>query len=731
MAFLRSAQAATLPSPSEGDADRKDKSGMIDVHLFLEQNRTEEYSKSAKSFVHVLPLSPDVMKDGTQSLFPGANVEAGCVDVLQWWKESWLKVKYNVAAMNQASRSGRTEVLQWWLDSGYELRVVAPSNYANDLMDDGRLTLICKAFYHLGMHHDSVGKLRPEPEAGAPEDDDDDDSEGDESDDWIEERFASRPFHLDRGWVTALMLSDSFGARNNEPPDDDHDLYTILSDDGGCRVYNICSINSLAPSVFRANRDDNSAESTDALQTGLTDLQTQSTLAARDAINAQWREILLERVFVGMLDSLPAPVLVALADALPSSLDRCALSSVNSRLRATLAPCVFRAIRATNLDTDAAAIGAIVSAHSLEIRTLHLQCKLFPNSISPAEEETDGGGSAGNDEEEPVVVSHLSATAVALLSGRLAQNVTSAIIDFRPHRNFETPEYERHGWADEDAIVIMRSEDMDDASAAEAKYHWRRTMAELWRALAANTSIRNLEIRSLLPNITTAWHDDNWLTFIGRLERLSIQMWGTQTGSGINSIMTTGYTQFIGAHLTKYFFDLADDLLALELVAHINGCYGGEDLTCGAPTALGELNMPRLRSLNLHHTFIDRPLLAFIRAHASTIQSLRLTKCMAPAPFFGNKSESHLSWTEFFDGIVQSNPESLTDLEIENWKLPGFEVASYTFFYGDFNVLGSFQPSFERLMESQRMDFDAYFRLDDLVWRNLISKAKKKSLAAE
>ncbi|KAI9319528.1 hypothetical protein DFJ73DRAFT_635321, partial [Zopfochytrium polystomum] len=46
----------------------------------------------------------------------------GFVDVLQWWKDSGLKIKYDAGAMDEASASGDTAVLQWWKESGLELR---------------------------------------------------------------------------------------------------------------------------------------------------------------------------------------------------------------------------------------------------------------------------------------------------------------------------------------------------------------------------------------------------------------------------------------------------------------------------------------------------------------------------------------------------------------------------------------------------------------------------------
>jgi hypothetical protein len=65
-----------------------------------------------------------------QSWYPmDAASRGGHVDVLQWWKESGLELKWSNHAMNAASRSGHVAVLQWWKESGLEVKW---SEYAMD-----------------------------------------------------------------------------------------------------------------------------------------------------------------------------------------------------------------------------------------------------------------------------------------------------------------------------------------------------------------------------------------------------------------------------------------------------------------------------------------------------------------------------------------------------------------------------------------------------------------------
>jgi hypothetical protein len=46
----------------------------------------------------------------------------GHVELLQWWKESGLEMKYDEHSMDYPSRKNRCNVLQWWKDSGLELK---------------------------------------------------------------------------------------------------------------------------------------------------------------------------------------------------------------------------------------------------------------------------------------------------------------------------------------------------------------------------------------------------------------------------------------------------------------------------------------------------------------------------------------------------------------------------------------------------------------------------------
>ncbi|KAJ3128048.1 hypothetical protein HK098_005260 [Nowakowskiella sp. JEL0407] len=69
----------------------------------------------------ILHIFPTYLNYYTASSINNAS-EFGLFDVLQWWLESGLRLKYTKRAMNKAIINGRVDVLNWWKNSGLHLK---------------------------------------------------------------------------------------------------------------------------------------------------------------------------------------------------------------------------------------------------------------------------------------------------------------------------------------------------------------------------------------------------------------------------------------------------------------------------------------------------------------------------------------------------------------------------------------------------------------------------------
>ncbi|KAJ1559065.1 hypothetical protein HK405_012138 [Cladochytrium tenue] len=173
-------------------------------------------------------------------------------------------------------------------------------------------------------------------------------------------------------------------------------------------------------------------------------------------------------------------------------------------------------------------------------------------------------------------------------------------------------EFKCGGW-----IYISQScEDLRIAAEAEEKFQWRRLMARVWREIAANTKIRSLEIVTPPPNITTAWADAAWPTFVDNLERLTIRLWAVDNGAGWQSNTTPGNLQFLEKHLPHLTTRGACSTLRLLL-------------TKSTLSAVRSITTGRIRLSEIRTCRNYTALLEFLRSHADVLETLHLVKCMA------------------------------------------------------------------------------------------------------
>ncbi|KAJ1549165.1 hypothetical protein HK405_008762, partial [Cladochytrium tenue] len=246
------------------------------------------------------------------------------------------------------------------------------------------------------------------------------------------------------------------------------------------------------------------------------------------------------------------------------------------------------------------------------MRRLRFECLMFEN---PPDGEGDGDGGCEGGQDKPLENApdaggvpdgacsmELSTTVAALLRGALFPSMDTLVVVFHPHNEFRGDR-----WVDDEykcggsIYISLAYEDLHAAAVAEEKFRWRRLMAQVWREIAANTKIRSVEIVTLPPNITTAWADAAWPTFVGNLERLTIGLWADDDGAGCQSNTTPGYLQFLEEHLATFFFDNARGLQYLAVIAHKDNPFGGSFYSNGTHSAFGKTNMPHLKELRVHN----------------------------------------------------------------------------------------------------------------------------------
>jgi hypothetical protein len=113
--------------------------------------------------------------------------------------------------------------------------------------------------------------------------------------------------------------------------------------------------------------------------------------------------------------------------------------------------------------------------------------------------------------------------------------------------------------------------------------------------------------------------------------------------------------------------------------------------------------MPQLRNLHLEYAFISGDLAAFVGAHSSTLETVRLNHC-----YSGWGSEDGVCWGDFFRSIASHNIGTLKNFDVGASDLERLEITEKDDYYYDMTVKS------EELREQfpERRMYD-YKHLDD------------------
>ncbi|KAJ3538150.1 hypothetical protein NM208_g6035 [Fusarium decemcellulare] len=188
-------------------------------------------------------------------------------------------------------------------------------------------------------------------------------------------------------------------------------------------------------------------------------------------------------------------------------------------------------------------------------------------------------------------------------------------------------------------------EDWSTVSMREAHLIWRQHLSEVWRDIAANSSIRRLDISNLLPKRSLFWQTSGWAAFLAGLDELNIEIFGGKR-KGIDSfpeIHAGGHTVQVGEHTANtqqgfcdFVLHLPNDMILhaanlrrLGITGHRDGVVGvlHPDKLIPLPLPLDDDVLPLLEYLQLDKIFVESTLLDFLEVRGSGLRELHLHNC--------------------------------------------------------------------------------------------------------
>jgi hypothetical protein len=390
---------------------------------------------------------------------------------------------------------------------------------------------------------------------------------------------------------------------------------------------------------------------------------------------------LFDKMAPKTLQSLPPELLAGIVEVQEQS-ERLSLSAANSRFRGFLAPYLFRTVRLNRRpDSDFDGLRRVASKYAQYVRELN-----YVGSVYARAEEGDGpesgnkqpwvppswGGSGMSGIQKPLpLYPFLPDTVRDALSGNLFPVVDTVRVSFE--FNFEEPPPEGGFWEHESDILgqglidfiyvhEIPEEDQNVIREKEAKYPWRALMADVWRVLCQNHSIKNLVATDLMPKPTSTFFSEQWSEFLARLQTLEIRMQSGDNGAGLLSNTVDGYLHF-ERHLDDYFFKHATHTTSLILAAGRDTPFGCDVEWANCPLPLRSDHLPKLQHLELHEMFLSPDLASFVTRENGSISSLVLYNCHT-----GTIDEGiYYPWKDFLVGLDRDDVQ-LKKLDIRYAK---------------------------------------------------------------
>ncbi|KAI1260577.1 hypothetical protein F5Y18DRAFT_251045 [Xylariaceae sp. FL1019] len=370
--------------------------------------------------------------------------------------------------------------------------------------------------------------------------------------------------------------------------------------------------------------------------------------------------------------ALPSELLSEIIELLPRK-DHIVLSGVNTRLRGILAQHLFRTVKiSNNPDSDFEALHRVAQQYATHVRKVSFIGSVWPikqqqsdrsQSLPPSH---DG---SSNNATLPPVHPFLPDVVRRALSGQLFPRASAADVAFEFDFNDLPPEggyweHESSIGLGPDEILCIYPFDVPELEERvvrekEARYHWRKLMAETWEVMAGNKNITTLIARDTLAKPTSTFFTRKWADFLRRLGRIEIYMFATDNGAGWCSNTLEGYTQF-EEHLRDYFLKDATSLESLVLAGTAETPFGSGNVrfaNCALP--LTPQDLPDLRYLELRDMFVSPKLSEFLSRPDSHLRTLILYNCRAEV-----YSQYAETWARFLRDL-DTEEQGLTELRVE------------------------------------------------------------------
>jgi len=201
--------------------------------------------------------------------------------------------------------------------------------------------------------------------------------------------------------------------------------------------------------------------------------------------------------------------------------DRLSVSLLDSQFRRFSVPDLFHSIAVSTDDKRIGDLSRLCKKYGQFVERLHLRCQLHPNPDSTSE---DGARVV-----KPIREC-LAQAFQHMVSGKSLPRMRSLQVTFLPEdhfmwgENWEDPNDEHNA----SIYVHFDPESYDSVVSSEAIYTWRLVMNDLFTSMAANASIRVLELTDLVPKTCSIWRSTELMCFLDRIEDIKIGLWGGQ-----------------------------------------------------------------------------------------------------------------------------------------------------------------------------------------------------------